>query len=161
MAPRLGIATTLCLLVCSSACASPSVKTGVAHEAERVKPATKTLRVRPTKPALVIVFATDSAPYFQVRLRFNRRLPIARYGVAAAASREPVGLVAAGVGIGIVPRLAIDPRDERVSALELGPEVAPRIIALAWHRNRYGQAAAEAFVHQAVLTAESLASRAA
>jgi DNA-binding transcriptional LysR family regulator len=45
--------------------------------------------------------------------------------------------------------------------LELGPEVAPRIIALAWHRNRYGQAAAEAFIDQAVHTAESLASRAA
>lgn len=81
--PRLSIATTFCLLVCSSACPTPSVKTGVAHEAPRVKRATKTLRFRPTKPALVIVFANDSAPYFQVRLRFNRRLPVARYGVAA------------------------------------------------------------------------------
>jgi hypothetical protein len=83
MPPRLSIATTLWPRGCSSACASPSLKTGVAHEAPRVKPATKTLRFRPTKPALVIVFANDSAPYFQVRLRFNRRLPVARNGVAA------------------------------------------------------------------------------
>jgi LysR substrate binding domain len=59
------------------------------------------------------------------------------------------GLVAAGVGIGIVPRLAVDPQDERVLALELGPTVAPRVIALAWHSDRYRQAAAEAFVQLA------------
>jgi DNA-binding transcriptional LysR family regulator len=59
------------------------------------------------------------------------------------------GLVAAGVGIGIVPRLAVDPHDERVVALELGPKVAPRVIALAWHRDRHRQAAAEAFVQLA------------
>jgi DNA-binding transcriptional LysR family regulator len=59
------------------------------------------------------------------------------------------GLVAAGVGIGIVARLAIDPRDERVVALELGPKVEPRVIALAWHRDRYRQPAVEAFIEQA------------
>jgi DNA-binding transcriptional LysR family regulator len=65
------------------------------------------------------------------------------------------GLVATGVGIGIVPRLAVDPQDERVVALELGPKVAPRVIALAWHRDRFRQAAAEAFVRLATeLSAE-------
>jgi DNA-binding transcriptional LysR family regulator len=59
------------------------------------------------------------------------------------------GLVAAGVGVGIVPRLAVDARDERVVALELGGKVAPRVIALAWHRDRHRQAAAEAFVQLA------------
>ena len=59
------------------------------------------------------------------------------------------GLVAAGVGVGIVPRLAVDPRDERVVALELGGKVAPRVVALAWHRDRHRQAAAEAFVQLA------------
>jgi DNA-binding transcriptional LysR family regulator len=59
------------------------------------------------------------------------------------------GLVAAGIGIGIVSRLAIDPRDERVVALELGPKVAPRVITLAWHRDRYRLPAAEAFISQA------------
>ena len=59
------------------------------------------------------------------------------------------GLVVAGVGIGIVPRLAADPRDERVVALELGPNVEPRVIALAWHRDRYRQPAAQTFTAQA------------
>lgn len=58
------------------------------------------------------------------------------------------GLVAAGVGIGIVPRLAIDPHDERLVARELS-QVAPRVIALAWHRDRYRSAAAEAFIELA------------
>jgi DNA-binding transcriptional LysR family regulator len=59
------------------------------------------------------------------------------------------GLVAAGVGVGVVSRLAVDPRDERVVAVELGPKVDPRVIALAWHRDRYRQPAAEAFTAQA------------
>lgn len=59
------------------------------------------------------------------------------------------GLTAAGVGVGIVPRLAVDPHDERVVALPLGPNMAPRAIALAWHRDRYRQPAAEAFVEMA------------
>jgi DNA-binding transcriptional LysR family regulator len=59
------------------------------------------------------------------------------------------GLVAAGIGVGIVPRLAVDPRDERVVALQLESNLPPRAIALAWHRDRYRSPAAEAFVDQA------------
>lgn len=59
------------------------------------------------------------------------------------------GLVAAGAGIGLIPRLAVDPRDERVFAVQLGPKVPPRVIALAWHRDRYRSRAAEAFVELA------------
>jgi molybdate transport repressor ModE-like protein len=55
-------------------------------------------------------------------------------------------LVAAGVGIGIVARLAVNENDERVVAIELEPEVPPRTIALAWHRDRSRQPAAEDFV---------------
>jgi DNA-binding transcriptional LysR family regulator len=59
------------------------------------------------------------------------------------------GLVAAGLGIGIVPRLAFNGNDERVVALELGPDVTPRVIVLAWHRDRHRSAAAEALVELA------------
>jgi DNA-binding transcriptional LysR family regulator len=59
------------------------------------------------------------------------------------------GLVAAGAGIGLIPKLAVDPRDERVFAVELGPKVPPRLIGLAWHRDRYRSRAAEAFVELA------------
>jgi DNA-binding transcriptional LysR family regulator len=56
------------------------------------------------------------------------------------------GLVAAGIGVGIVPRLAVDPRDQRVVTLPLGSNLSPRVIALAWHRDRYRPPAVEAFV---------------
>jgi DNA-binding transcriptional LysR family regulator len=59
------------------------------------------------------------------------------------------GLVVAGAGIALIPKLAVDPNDERVLIVELGPKVAPRVIALAWHRDRYRSRAAEAFVELA------------
>ena len=36
-----------------------------------------------------------------------------------------------------------------MTAIELGPRVPPRVIALAWHRDRYRSPAAEAFVELA------------
>ena len=59
------------------------------------------------------------------------------------------GLVAAGAGIGLIPMLAVDPNDERVVAVELEPNVAPRVIAIAWHRDRYKSRAAEKFIELA------------
>jgi DNA-binding transcriptional LysR family regulator len=56
------------------------------------------------------------------------------------------GMVAAGAGIALIPKLAVDPNDERVLMLELGPKVPPRDIAIVWHRDRYRLPAAEAFV---------------
>jgi DNA-binding transcriptional LysR family regulator len=59
------------------------------------------------------------------------------------------GLVGAGVGAALVPRLAIDPTDDTTRMLRLDPEVPPRIICLAWHRDRYRSPAARAFVEAA------------
>jgi DNA-binding transcriptional LysR family regulator len=59
------------------------------------------------------------------------------------------GLVGAGVGAALLPQLAIDPTDERTVALELGEDVPPRVICLAWHRDRYRSPAARAFVEAA------------
>jgi DNA-binding transcriptional LysR family regulator len=59
------------------------------------------------------------------------------------------GMVAAGAGIALIPKLAVDPNDARVVVLELGPRVPPRVIAIAWHRDRYRLPAAEAFVELA------------
>lgn len=56
------------------------------------------------------------------------------------------GLVAAGVGAALVPRLAVEPNDERVATVELDPEVPPRVIGIAWHRDRYRSVTARAFV---------------
>jgi molybdate transport repressor ModE-like protein len=60
------------------------------------------------------------------------------------------GLVGAGFGVALVPLLATDPKDERIRVLELEPEIPPRRIALAWHRDRHRSPAARAFVDVAV-----------
>ncbi|HEY7603907.1 MAG TPA: LysR substrate-binding domain-containing protein [Gaiellaceae bacterium] len=56
------------------------------------------------------------------------------------------GLVAAGVGIAVVPRLTVDESDSAVRVVELGDRVPPRLVGIAWHRDRRRTSAAEAFV---------------
>ena len=60
------------------------------------------------------------------------------------------GLAATGVGVALVPRLAVDEHDESICIVELGPKIAPRIIGIARHRDRYHSAAARAFVSTAL-----------
>jgi DNA-binding transcriptional LysR family regulator len=59
------------------------------------------------------------------------------------------GLAAAGVGVAVVPQLTVDENDETTTIIGLGPKVAPRIVGIAWHRDRYHSAAARAFVETA------------
>jgi DNA-binding transcriptional LysR family regulator len=58
-------------------------------------------------------------------------------------------LVAAGVGVAFVPLLTVDMNDERVRVLEPAGKLPPRLIAAAWHRDRYRSPAARAFVELA------------
>ena len=85
----------------------------------------------------------------QVDAHFRERGLEPRYVFRSDENGTVRGLVAAGLGIGIVPWLAVDPDDQHLVAIELGPKVAPRVIVLAWHRDRYQPAAAEAFVQLA------------
>ena len=57
-------------------------------------------------------------------------------------------LVASGVGSALVPRLTMDPEDETTELIDL-PKLPPRVIAFAWHRDRYRTPAAKAFVETA------------
>jgi DNA-binding transcriptional LysR family regulator len=57
-------------------------------------------------------------------------------------------LVSAGVGCALVPRLTMDEDDETTKLIEL-PKLPARVIALAWHRDRYRTPAAHAFVETA------------
>jgi DNA-binding transcriptional LysR family regulator len=59
------------------------------------------------------------------------------------------GLVGAGFGAALVPLLAVDPNDARITVLELEPEIPHRRIALAWHRDRHRSPAARAFAELA------------
>jgi len=54
------------------------------------------------------------------------------------------GLVAAGVGVALVPSLAADEDDPRVVLRAV--EVPPRVISLVWHRGRHRSPASIAFV---------------
>ncbi len=59
------------------------------------------------------------------------------------------GLVAAGVGAALMPRLTVDGSDESIEVIDLGDRLPPRLIGIAWHRDRRRTRAAEAFVDAA------------
>jgi DNA-binding transcriptional LysR family regulator len=56
------------------------------------------------------------------------------------------GLVAAGLGVAIMPALTVDAADPRVRIVDLAGALPPRLIAIARHRDRYHSPAARAFV---------------
>jgi DNA-binding transcriptional LysR family regulator len=58
-------------------------------------------------------------------------------------------LVAEGLGVAIEPLLVVDPSDRATKALPFGSRIPPRAIVVAWHRDRYRSAAAQAFVELA------------
>ena len=69
------------------------------------------------------------------------------------------GLVAAGMGAALVPRLTVDELDAGVAVIDLGARIPPRLIALAWHRDRHRTRAAEAFVEAAWAVCEAYAAQ--
>ena len=66
------------------------------------------------------------------------------------------GLVAAGMGAALVPRLAVEP-DPRVVVRSLEGMIPPRVIGLAWHRDRYRSPAAHAFIEAALRCSRAFA----
>jgi DNA-binding transcriptional LysR family regulator len=59
------------------------------------------------------------------------------------------GLVAAGMGVALAPRLTVEAADPRIVVLDLEDDIPPRRISLVWHRDRHRSAAARAFVEAA------------
>jgi DNA-binding transcriptional LysR family regulator len=66
------------------------------------------------------------------------------------------GLVGAGIGICVAPLLTVDADDPSVVVVDLAGRVPPRVIGLAWHRDRHRSAAAEAFVETAIAVCREL-----
>jgi DNA-binding transcriptional LysR family regulator len=60
------------------------------------------------------------------------------------------GLVGAGVGVSVAPRLTVEEDDERIEVVDLQGRIPPRVIGLVWHADRHRTPAAEAFVDTAV-----------
>jgi DNA-binding transcriptional LysR family regulator len=59
------------------------------------------------------------------------------------------GLVGAGVGVSLVPRLTLQPPDGSIEVIDMSERIPPRLIGIAWHRDRYRTPAARAFVETA------------
>ncbi len=63
------------------------------------------------------------------------------------------GTIQSLAGVGVAPalmgRLAVSTPDPAIEVLSLGPLTPPRLIALAWHRDRFRSRAAVAFVDEA------------
>ena len=73
-----------------------------------------------------------------------------RTSCSARTTTAPLqALVAAGVGVALVPRLTVDPVDESIAVIELGDRVPPRIIGVAWHADRQLTPAARMFIQAA------------
>jgi molybdate transport repressor ModE-like protein len=64
------------------------------------------------------------------------------------------GLIAAGMGSAVMPRLTVDTRDPRIVVIELGNRIPPRLISIARHRDRYHSPAARAFVESALVVVQ-------
>jgi len=64
---------------------------------------------------------------------------------------------AAGRGVALMPRLAVNARDERTAIVELDGLIPPREIALAWHADRAGSEQLETFVALAAELCSGLA----
>jgi DNA-binding transcriptional LysR family regulator len=65
-------------------------------------------------------------------------------------------LAAAGLGVALLPRLAVDLHDARISVVGVGSLVPPRHIAVAWHADRTDNEAIERFVALAADVGASL-----
>jgi DNA-binding transcriptional LysR family regulator len=70
------------------------------------------------------------------------------------------GLVGAGVGLCIAPRLTVEEGDESIVVIDLRGRIAPRVIGLVWHRDRHRSAAAGAFVETAAAICNELSTAA-
>jgi molybdate transport repressor ModE-like protein len=81
------------------------------------------------------------------QLEANIRLPL-NFVFRSDHNQTVQALVASGVGSALVPKLTMDPEDETTRLIDI-PKLPPRVIALAWHRDRYRTPAARAFVETA------------
>jgi DNA-binding transcriptional LysR family regulator len=66
------------------------------------------------------------------------------------------GLVGAGVGLAVSPRLTVDEDDTSIAVIDLHGRIPARVIGLVWHSERHRSAAAEAFVDSAIAVCRDL-----
>jgi DNA-binding transcriptional LysR family regulator len=60
------------------------------------------------------------------------------------------GLARSGIGVAVLPRLALDPNDDAIRVTTLSPRLPRRQIGIARHKDRYHSSAARAFLATAL-----------
>jgi molybdate transport repressor ModE-like protein len=86
-------------------------------------------------------------------------IPGIEYAFRSDDNGTVLGLVEAGLGVAVAPRLVLRPDREGIVALPFGGRHrSPRVLALAWHKERYRSPAAERFVELAGGLADELRS---
>jgi DNA-binding transcriptional LysR family regulator len=70
-----------------------------------------------------------------------------------------LAIVASGIGVALMPALAVHAGRDDVRVLELAEDVPPRVTAVAWHTDRGLSAAGEAFVATARAVCDDVAAR--
>jgi DNA-binding transcriptional LysR family regulator len=66
------------------------------------------------------------------------------------------GLVGAGVGVAVSPRLTVDEDDPSIDVIDLHGRIPARVIGLVWHADRHRSAAAQAFTDSALAVCREL-----
>jgi molybdate transport repressor ModE-like protein len=74
-----------------------------------------------------------------------------RVVLRSASDAAVQALVAAEIGVAIVPRLAVNPNDELTVALDIGDFMAPRLVTLFWNCERRRPAGLDRFLESAAL----------
>jgi DNA-binding transcriptional LysR family regulator len=67
------------------------------------------------------------------------------------------GLVGAGVGLSVAPRLTVDEDDPSVEVIDLQGRIPARVIGLVWHSDRHRSPAAAAFTESTIAVCRALA----
>jgi DNA-binding transcriptional LysR family regulator len=116
------------------------------------------LAVSPSPPALVEIASMPLLCFKTGRCveRFLPRLSLggSQPNIVFRSDRNDTlqALAATGMGIAIMPRLAVDEHDEQTRILDPQPPLPPRVIALAWHSGRVPRPSALTFVELARAT---------
>jgi DNA-binding transcriptional LysR family regulator len=120
-----------------------------------IVPADSPLAGRPSPPPLQEIGDLPLIGYRQCRSMEGIETAIRRTGrdphvVFRSDDNGTVqGLVAAGIGVALVPQLTLQPTDGSLEVIDMSGLLPPRLIGIAWHRDRYRTPAARAFVETA------------
>jgi DNA-binding transcriptional LysR family regulator len=103
------------------------------------------VRLRDLKTHRLVGYNDDSHCQGNLEAALRGRGIEPRYVFRSNDNRTVQSFAEGGVGIAILPFLAIEPSKDAV-ILETEPRLPPRWIVIAWHRDRYHSPAAQAFV---------------